>query len=91
MRVEESELADEMIGKLREMVLDASAKFRDRVEAFKALLLWTESKRKLHGLDAPIRREVEILDSSSVDAQLRAELAELEREALAAEAIRSGR
>lgn len=86
MRVEESELADEMICELRKMVLDPLAKYRDRIEGFKALLMWSESKRRLHGVDAPIRREIEIMDTTSMDAQLRAELAELENEHLAAEA-----
>lgn len=55
-----------------------------RVEALKEIRMHSESRRTMLGVDAPKRRELEVVDSR--DVQLHAELAELENEARAAAA-----
>lgn len=59
-----------------------------KVEAHKELRQHSESRRTLLGTDSPKKREVEIIDSTSCDARLEAEISELENELRAADAVR---
>ena len=82
---EEDELCDESIHRLRELIADPEITHRNIIEAFKTLLMWSEAKRKIHGIDAPLRREVEMIDTTSMDARLLAEIQQMEAEFRASE------
>lgn len=88
-QAEGEHLADEAIANLREMALDKTIPPRSRTEAWDRARLWHESKRKLFGADAPVRRELAISDTSTWELALAADIAATERanEARAAEAV----
>ncbi|WP_425171357.1 hypothetical protein [Mycobacterium sp.] len=87
LRAEESELLDQAIAGL--LVIATGGKSEHaRVEAWRAIIAASESKRKLFGADAPVRREVTVLTESVVDAALRK--INDEHAALVAQAVAAG-
>jgi hypothetical protein len=87
MRAEEAELCDRAIAGL--LVIATTGKSEHaRVEAWRAIIFASESKRKLFGADAPMRREVTVLTESVVDAALRK--VNEEHAALVAQAVAAG-
>lgn len=84
LRIEEGESLDEAMRHLRVLALSADSE-RNRIEAWRAFILASESKRKLYGCDAPVRREIEVLSNDFADARWQAELSELEAQVRAAE------
>lgn len=77
-QAEGEHLADEAISNLREIALDKTVAPRTRNDAWDKARLWHESKRKLFGADAPIRKEIEIADTSTWEWQMRSEIAQIE-------------
>lgn len=71
LREEESELADRGIASLLDIAENERISPRTRVEAWNSIRAWSESKRKLYGVDAPIRKEITVLTEDVVDAALR--------------------
>lgn len=87
-REQELDLLGTGIRKLLEIANDPAVAHRTRVEARKEIRFHSESRRKITGIDSPVKREIELWDMSSDEASIRAEVAELEAEAKMAEAIR---
>jgi methylphosphotriester-DNA--protein-cysteine methyltransferase len=86
-RVEEVTLLDANIKGLLADLEDPASTPRTRVEIRKEIRFHSESRRKITGIDAPVKREYEILDSGSGDAQLQAEIEEMQREQRAADLL----
>lgn len=78
LRVQLSELADRGIADLLKIAESGRVSDRSRVEAWRAVLAWSESLRKLYGADAPSRREITVITDDVVDAALRAASEEFE-------------
>jgi hypothetical protein len=90
-RAEELDLLARGIRDLLVMAMNSAVSERTRAELWKEVRMHSESRRKLLGLDAPVKREVEIWDSSSEEFRLRSEIAEMEREIAAADAVERAR
>jgi hypothetical protein len=71
LRVQSSELADRAINNLLVIAEDKKVHPRTRTETWTTIRGWSESLRKLHGVDAPTRREVTVVTEDVVDAALR--------------------
>lgn len=80
LRAEESELADRGIADLLKIAENDSINPRTghpmvsphaRVEAWNAIRGWSESKRRLFGADAPLRKEITVLTDDVVDAAIK--------------------
>jgi hypothetical protein len=78
-RDEERELCDDAARDLLTLIRDPQATPSNRVRAWEVLAKWAERKSRLLGLDAPIRRELEISDTGSWEHRMRAVIAEEER------------
>lgn len=78
MRAEEAELADEGIADLLKIARDASVSPRTRVEAWQAIRAFSESKRKLFGVDAPQRKEITVLTDDVIDSAIKKLTEEME-------------
>lgn len=85
-RMEESELADRAIGDLLGIAENEHVSPRTRVEAWSAVRGWSESKRKLHGADAPTRRELTVVSGETVDLAIADLTREMEQQVAAAQA-----
>jgi hypothetical protein len=70
LRSEESELADRAIEKLLVIAEDERVSPRTRVEAWTAVRGWSESKRKLFGVDAPTRSQVSVVSQDTIEAEI---------------------
>jgi hypothetical protein len=79
-REEERELADDAIRDLLRRIHDPNTSTNSAVRAWEVACKWAERKSRLLGLDAPVRREVEITDTSSWEYEMRQAIAETERE-----------
>lgn len=80
LRAEESELADRAIANLLEIAENDTINPRTghpmvsphaRVEAWNAIRGFSESKRRLFGADAPLRKEITVLTDDVVDAAIK--------------------
>jgi len=80
LRAEEAELADRAIQKLlliaendtyNERTGSHNVSPRTRVEAWGHIRMWSESKRKLFGADAPTRREITVVTEETIDREMR--------------------
>lgn len=71
MRRQEGELADRAISNLLEIAENIKISPRTRVEAWSAIRSWSESKRKIFGVDSPVRREITIVTEETVDNAIR--------------------
>jgi hypothetical protein len=79
-REEERELADDAVRDLLDIIRDPEATHGARTRAWEVACKWSERKSRLLGLDAPVRRELEITDTTGWEYQMRAAIAETERE-----------
>lgn len=79
-REEEKELADTVVRELLVIARDKSEFASVRVKAYDSLIRMAERKARLLGLDAPVKRELEITDTASWEFQMRQELAQMERD-----------
>jgi hypothetical protein len=70
LRAEESELLDQVIAGLLEIAHKGNSEHA-RVQAFLGIIHASESKRKLFGADAPMRKEITVLTEDAVDAAIR--------------------
>lgn len=87
-RAEELDLLGRGTRDLLAMAMDPTVSERTRAECWREVRMHSESRRKLLGLDVPVKREIEIWDSSSEEARLRSEIAVMQREVAAADAVR---
>lgn len=80
LRAEECELADNAIAALLTIAKDDRINPKTgnpmvsphaRVEAWNGIRGWSESKRRLFGVDAPLRREITVLSDDVVDAAIK--------------------
>lgn len=87
-REEELDILGRGIADLLLRLQNPSLSDRTAVEVWKEIRQHSESRRKMLGVDAPVKREIEFVESTSWEAQMRAEIAELEKmnERAAAEA-----
>lgn len=90
-REEELDLLGRGIKDLLVIAEDPDVAPRTRAEAWKEIRQHCESRRKMLGTDAPMKREIEWIDSSSFDAKIQAEIEDMERAARAAEILGSNR
>lgn len=67
MRAQESELCDRAISNLLEIAENERVSPRTRCEAWGQIRSWSESKRRLFGIDAPVRREINIISEATID------------------------
>jgi hypothetical protein len=79
-RQEERELADHAVRDLLTIISDPTATHGSRIRSWEVMVKWAERRARLDGLDAPLRREIEIHDTSGWEYQLRATVAQGERE-----------
>jgi hypothetical protein len=79
-RREEIELADTAANELLDIARNPQVLPGNRIKAWEALCRWSERKARLLGLDAPLRREVEIFDTTSWEIEARAGIRQLEAE-----------
>lgn len=86
-REEERELADAAARDLLDIIRKPGATDSSRIRAWEVMCKWAERKSRLLGLDAPVRRELEITDTTGWEYQLRASLEEDDRALRAAKAI----
>lgn len=86
-REEERELADNAVADLLKIVRDGDTTTGNRIRAWEVAAKWAERKSRLLGLDAPVKRELEITDTTGWEYQLRASVEEDERAARAARAL----
>lgn len=86
-RQEEQELADTAVADLLDIIKDPTATHGSRIRAWEVAAKWAERKSRLLGLDAPQKRELEITDTSNWEFQMRAAIAEAERELRTQQAI----
>ena len=87
LRAEESDLADRAIANLLEIAENTNVSPRTRAEAWNSIRGWSESKRKLFGVDAPTRREITVVSNETIDmaiVELTKEMAAMEAQAKAA-------
>lgn len=70
LRAEESELLDQVIAGLLEIATNGKSEHA-KVQAWLGIIHASESKRKLFGADAPMRKEITVLTEDAVDAALR--------------------
>lgn len=86
LRREGSELADRAISDLLSIAENPRVSPRTRCEAWACIRSWAESLRKLHGVDAPVRREITVVSAETVDnaiAELTRDMAAMDAEAKA--------
>lgn len=84
MRNEEGELADAAIRDLLSMATNKNVSPRTRAELWGQIRGWSESKRKLFGVDAPTRRELTVVSEDTVNnaiAELNLEIARMDAQA----------
>jgi len=86
-RQEAAELADDATRRLLEICDDPTASHSTKIRALEVMVKWSERLARLRGEDAPVRRELEITDTTGMEYQLRATIAEGERELRAARAL----
>lgn len=79
-RREEIELLDTATNELLEIARDTQSGPVTRIKAWEAVIKAAERKARLLGLDAPLKREIEIFDSSSLESEARAGIRRLEAE-----------
>lgn len=89
-REEERELADDAIRDLLAIIRKPTATDSSRIRAWEVAAKWAERKSRLLGLDAPVRRELEITDTTGWEYQLRASIEEDDRAARATAALTVG-
>ena len=89
-RDEELDLLARGIRDLLALAQDGQVSARTRAECWKEIRQHSESRRKLLGLDAPLKREIEIVDLSSEESRMNREMAELEAEIRAHDALHQG-
>lgn len=79
-REEERELADDAIRDLLQRIHDPATTTGTAIRAWEVACKWAERKSRLLGLDAPVRREIEVTDTSSWEYEMRQAIAETERD-----------
>jgi AraC-like DNA-binding protein len=87
LRVDHHELAYRAISDLLKIAENPNVSPRTRAEAWNSIRGWSESDRKLFGVDAPTRREITVISNETVDsaiAELNREMAQMEAQAKAA-------
>lgn len=87
-RTEELDLLGRGIADLLTLVSNPEVSPRTKAELHREIRQHSESRRKLLGLDAPAKREIEVFDASAAEARERRELDELVREVAAADALK---
>lgn len=70
LRAEESELLDQVIAGLMDIAHNGKSEHA-KVQAWLGIIHASESKRKLFGADAPLRKEITVLTEDAVDAAIR--------------------
>ena len=84
LRVDHHELAYRAIHDLLQMAENPQISPRTRAECWNAIRGWSESDRKLYGVDAPTRREITVISDDAVSnaiGELNREMAALEAQA----------
>lgn len=83
-RIEEAELADRAIKDLLTIAENPQVSPRTRCEAWGQVRSWSESLRKLLGVDAPLRREITVVSDDAISNAIKglnAEMAIMEAQA----------
>jgi hypothetical protein len=87
LRVQSADLADRAIHDLLQIAENPQISPRTRAECWGQLRGWSESLRKLYGVDAPTRREITVISDDAVSnaiVELNREIAALDAQAIAA-------
>lgn len=79
-RRDELELTDTAVNELLALARNPQVLAGNRIKAWEAVCRWAERKSRLLGLDAPLRREIEIWDTSTWELEARAGIRQLEAE-----------
>lgn len=86
-RQEAAELADDATRRLIEICDDPTASHSTKIRALEVMVKWSERLARLRGEDAPVRREIEVHDTTGWEYQLRASIEENDRVERAANAL----
>jgi len=79
-RQEERELADHAVRDLLSIIKDPTATHGSKIRSWEVMCKWSERRSRLDGLDAPVRRELEISDTTGWEFRMRAVIEQTERE-----------